>query len=169
MKKLILIRGYPGSGKTTIGRALQNDDVGVFIDHNTILNFIAAIVGNDDGIYEEIHSLEKSMTKKLLSEADIAIVARGFSSKSRIEEYTSIAQEFSAKVYIFTLDADISILEKRVQADERKNDFNPTVSPEALRAWIQNNELEKLKDEIKIDASSPVNKIVDEIKKLLDS
>lgn len=169
MKKLILIRGYPGSGKTTLGKALQEDGVGIFVDHNAILNFIASIVGNDDGIYEEIHSLEKSMTKKLLSERDTAIVARGFSKASRIEEYLYIAQEFNAKVYIFTLQADMSILEKRVQSDERKMDLNPTITPEALHAWIQNNKLEKFKGEVSIDSSVSVEKVVGKIKQLLVS
>lgn len=168
MKTLVLIRGYPGSGKTTVGKALQEEGVGRFIDHNAILTFIASIVGNDEGIYEEIHVLEKSMTKKLLAQGDTAIVARGFSNSQRISEYYLIAKELNARFYAFTLKADINILEHRVQAPERRSDFNPTTTPNALLRWVDGNPLEKYEGEIILDASEQVEVIVKKIKQLLD-
>ena len=57
MVKLIILRGYPGSGKKTIGKALEAEGLGKFVDHNAILTFIANIVGDDEGIYDDIVNL----------------------------------------------------------------------------------------------------------------
>ena len=63
MQRLTIIRGYPGSGKTTIGKRLEDQKLGIFIDHNRILTFIAQFTTNDDGLYDEISQLELAMTK----------------------------------------------------------------------------------------------------------
>ena len=51
INKLIILRGYPGSGKTTVGKRLEKQGLGIFIDHNAILTFVASIAGNDTWIY----------------------------------------------------------------------------------------------------------------------
>jgi predicted kinase len=169
MHRLFLIRGYPGSGKTTVGKALQDDDIGVFIDHNAILTFIASIVGNDEGIYEEIHSLEKSMTRKILTEGNTAIVARGFSNLDRLREYISIADSLGIEAIVLTLVVDKDILETRIQAPERLSDFNPTTTPEALHQWIKHNEIEPFENERIIVASREISEIKTIIKQQLES
>jgi broad-specificity NMP kinase len=73
MNQLIILRGYPGSGKTTVAKLLEREGCGVFIDHNAILTFIAGFTGNDEGIYHEIHALELAMTSKLLRDGKSAI------------------------------------------------------------------------------------------------
>lgn len=83
-QKLIILRGYPGSGKTTVGKLLEKKNQGVLVDHNAILTFLANIVGDDEGIYEDIHILEKAMARKLLKDKKNVIVARGFSSSDSV-------------------------------------------------------------------------------------
>lgn len=113
-QKLIILRGYPGSGKTTVGKLLSEKEVGVLIDHNSILTFLANIVGDDDGIYDDIHALEIAMARKLLKDKKNAIVARGFSSPDMVKLYTDVAEDMNMEVYIFKLVVSESNLKFRV-------------------------------------------------------
>ncbi len=160
MSKLIVLRGYPGSGKTTIGKELEKNGVGLFIDHNAILTLIANIAGNDDGLYDEIIVLEKAICKKLLSENKIVIVARGFSKVSSIDEYTHLAIDLGVEYQVIRLEVNESELMIRVQSPERKNDFNPTDNEIAERAWISDNPLENYKGEIVINNQRPLSDVV---------
>lgn len=91
MNQLILLRGYPGSGKTTIGKLLEKRGVGKFIDHNAILTFISTISGDDDGIYDDIANLEQAIARKLLTankidfSEDVIITIQDLSTKLSIK------------------------------------------------------------------------------------
>jgi shikimate kinase len=168
MNKLIILRGYSGSGKSTIGRLLETQKLAKFIDHNKILNFIASITDDDDGVYEEIAQLELALTNKLLADYDV-VVGRGFSSPSSIEPYLKVAQYNQARAYILRLDAPFSLLEARVQAPERKLGYNPTTTPKALRDWAENHPMQDIEGEIVIDASKPIHQIADDITAILNN
>ncbi len=168
MTTLIILRGYPGSGKTTVGKMLEKDALGKFIDHNAILNFITSITSNDDGIYAEIHALEKSMTKKLLTDGKNTIVARGFSSQKSIDSYVEIAKETNSRHIVIRLSVATEILEERVQSEERKLDFNPTTSADSLLTWIEQNPLENYDGEYSIDASKELAHVVSSITKVIE-
>ena len=169
MNQLVIIRGYPGSGKTTLGKRLEDNGYGIFIDHNAILTFIAGIIGNDDGVYDEIHSLELSMARKLLAEGKSAIVARGFSGSTSADPYLRLAEKNQVKVVVIRLEVGIDTLEKRVIAPERKKDFNPTIEPYSLRAWIESSPLEAMSGEIIIDASEDINKVLERAEAVITS
>lgn len=163
MAKLIILRGYPGSGKTTIGKTLEAEGLGRFVDHNAILTFIANITGNDDGIYEDIANLELAITRKLLQDGSSVIVARGFSSLASMKPYEDIARLLQAEVKIIRLTVDEQQLADRVQSSERLNDFNPTVTPESLRAWVQENPLIDHSSELIVDNDGLLEETVDQI------
>ncbi|HEY8886185.1 MAG TPA: AAA family ATPase [Candidatus Microsaccharimonas sp.] len=164
MNKLIILRGYPGSGKTTIGKALAEENVGVFVDHNSILTFIAKITEEDDGIYEDIARLELAITKKLLNDGKTAIVGRGFSSIDSLSPYISLANSLNIRYQILRLDVEENLLMNRVQSPERQNDFNPTTSSESLKLWIQSNGIEDIDRELIIDNSKALVAVIDTIK-----
>ena len=164
MNKLIILRGYPGSGKTTIGNALANDGIGVFVDHNSILTFVAKMTENDDGIYDDIVNLELAITRKLLSEGKTAIVARGFSGLNSIEPYITLAQLLNVEYQIIRLEVDETILVDRVQSPERQDDFNPTTTPEALKSWISENKLQDVENEVIVDNTKALVEVLDIIK-----
>ncbi len=163
MAKLIILRGYPGSGKTTVGKRLSDENVGTFIDHSSILTFIANIAGNDDGIYEDIASLELAITQKLLKEQKSVIIARGFSSPESLQQYENVAVKLGIKPIIFRLNVDHTILSNRVASSERLGEFNPTATKEALDVWIENNSLVDHPLEKVIDNSQSLDKTVAEI------
>lgn len=158
--RIIIVRGYPGSGKTTVGKLLSKKLNDVFIDHNSILTFLAAITGNDEGIYTEIHNLELAMAKKLLAENKNVIVARGFSTSESIAPYQAVACMLGADVFVFRLHVSENNLKSRVMAEERKKDFNPTINETTLLTWIADNPLHDIKGEYRIDADKPIDEVV---------
>ena len=156
INKLIILRGYPGSGKTTVGKRLEKQGLGIFIDHNAILTFVANIAGNDTGIYYEIAQLEKAICKKLLNEGSTVIVARGFSELKSIKEYEDIARANNIPWYIFRLNVPIETLSERVQSPERKQDFNPTITIQSLINWVTQKPLQPHAAEHIIDNTNNV-------------
>jgi shikimate kinase len=165
--KLILLRGYPGSGKTTIGKELENRGVGTFIDHNSILTFVAGIAGNDEGIYDEIANLELAIAKKLLSEGESVIVARGFTKLAQLAVYEAMADSIRTKKIVVRLDVDRNELLERVQSPERKLDFNPTTTESAADEWMNENPMESHPNEAIIDNNQPMHNTVNAIETLV--
>lgn len=167
--KIICIRGYPGSGKTTTAKLLSKRVGGLFIDHNAILTFLAGIVGDDRGIYTEIHNLELAMAKKILEEKKDVIVARGFSSPESIAPYLDAARKLGADVFIFRLVASEANLKSRVVAESRKKDFNPTVNEDTLLKWIADNPLQDIEHEHEINADKSIDEVVDQMQSVISS
>jgi shikimate kinase len=167
MTKLIILRGYPGSGKTTIGKRLETEGLGKFIDHNAILTFIAGITGDDEGIYDEIADLELAMCKKLLGEGKNTIIARGFSSLASLQPYETITNSLGIEAKILRLSVDKDELMRRVQSHERKLDFNPTTDEAHALKWMNDNPLQDHPDEIVIDNLLPIDTVIDTIKTII--
>lgn len=166
---LIILRGYPASGKSTIGKALEDRGAGVFVDHNAILSFVASFTGDDEGIYDDIHHLEQVMTDKILADGKSAIVARGFSTKDQVAGYLDIARQNKAKAYVVALEVDRGLLEKRVVSPERKQGFNPSVSVEAMNDWIDKNPRQPIGEEYTFDANRPVDEVASQVLSLISS
>jgi shikimate kinase len=163
MIQLIILRGYPGSGKTTIGKALEKRGVGKFIDHNEILTFIAKISGDDDGIYDDIASLEKAITRKLLKSNKTVIIARGFSHLRSLEPYIQTAEKLGVQAKVIRLNVDYHELAQRVTSSDRKSDFNPTTDADSLTKWVRENPITNYPDEIIIDNLRPIDEVVSSI------
>ena len=163
MTKLIILRGYPGAGKSTIGRALQLRGAGKFIDHNAILTFVANIAGDDSGIYDEIANLELSIARKLLKSNTSAIAARGFSSLDSIKPYEDLAKELGASISIIRIDVNYEELAKRVQGIDRTDRLNPTTNPELLEKWISDNPLVEHPSEIIVDNTRSIGEVVTDV------
>ena len=167
MTKLIILRGYPGSGKTTIGAQLAAAGIGQFIDHNAVLTFVAGISGDDEGIYNEIAQLELAICKKLLAEGKTVIVARGFSSLSNLVPYENVASELNLEIEIIRLEVREEVLIRRVQSPERKLDFNPTIDELHAVTWMRENPIQDHPREISIDNNKPLEDVVNNLKAIL--
>jgi shikimate kinase len=167
MTQLIILRGYPGSGKTTIGKLLAADNIGSFIDHNAILTFLAGITGDDEGIYDEIAALELAMCRKLLAEGKDVIVARGFSSLASVKSYEDMAHTLNIPTRILRLEVSETELMTRVQSPERQLDFNPTTDETYAADWMADHPIESHPHEIIIDNEQPIHDVITHIKTLL--
>jgi predicted kinase len=163
MKRLIILRGYPGSGKTTLGQELAKSGELRFIDHNQILNAITEITGNDDGIYDAIHHLEQAIAKKFLDEGQSVVIARGFSLFKSVDPYIQIAKKFHVPDTIFRLDVPLAVLEGRVSSPERQDGWNPTTTPETLSRWMTDHPMEPIDGEIVLDGTKSVDILAEEI------
>lgn len=169
MMKLIVLRGYPGSGKSTLGRRLQKEGYGVFIDHNELLNKIVEITGDDKNIYDDIVRLELALVRKLLNEGKDVIVARGFSTEGGVADYLQLAEEAGASHIVLHLDGPEELLGKRVLSPTRKDDYTPISTPEQLRDWIAEHPMEQISSEVKIDVAQPFDQMLQEVEKGIGS
>lgn len=156
MPELIIVRGYPGVGKTTFSKALAKQNHFTFIDHNDILNGITKYTANDNYIYKDIHSLELAMTKKLLHDGKSVIIARGFSKKSDFVPYIEYVKNSKTKYKVVRLEISIEVLIERVKSPYRDEDFKPIKSTPGLRKWIASNPIEDYEDEVILDATQPI-------------
>lgn len=163
MMNLIILRGYPGSGKTTLGKALQDRGLGTFIDHNEILNYLCSIVGSDKGIYDKIHQLELGMARQILQSGKTAIVARGFSTKESVQPYVDMAKEAGADIKIVRLDVAQDVLEERVTQKNRQKDAISIKDPQELRKYIDDHPFESWPGEVELDANKDVTSLVNAV------
>jgi predicted kinase len=161
--KLIVIRGYPGSGKSTLGRRLQSEGYGVFIDHNELLNRIVSMTGDSEGIYDEIVRLELAMVRKLLVSGKDVIIGRGFATEAGVDDYLAAAEEAGASHIVIRLDASEELLAQRVKSPTRKNDYTPISTPERLHEWIQTHPMEDIGSEVCVDIARPFDQVLQEV------
>jgi predicted kinase len=161
--KLIIIRGYPGSGKSTLGRRLQSEGYGVFIDHNELLNRIVSMTGDSEGIYDEIVRLELAMVRKLLGSGKDVIIGRGFATEAGVDDYLAIAEHVGASHVIIRLDATEELLAQRVKSPTRNSDYTPISTPEQLHDWIQAHPMEDIESEVCVDIVRPFDQVLQEV------
>lgn len=105
MSALILIRGLPGSGKTTLAKQM------VILDR-MVSDKKSCMIETDqffeqDGIYKfdgskikEAHLWTQNRTRELLDEYDVVYVANTFTTKWEMEPYQIIAKENGAFIKI---------------------------------------------------------------------
>lgn len=98
MSKLILVRGHPGSGKSTIAETLFPS----FLHFEADMFFI-----NQGGVYvfdkdkiKEAHQWCQEMTRKHIKRNFDVIVTNTFTKKWELEPYLCIAKDFNAELYV---------------------------------------------------------------------
>lgn len=169
MPVLIVVRGYPSVGKTTVGRMLAHKGAGRFIDHNQIINTICSMVGDDEGIYEEIHRFELALTEKVLEDGYSAIVGRGFTKKLSLEPYRDLAKQMKAKFVVIRLIGKLDTLKQRVRGSDRFQNQLSINSPQELMQWIERFPMEDYPGEHIIGVEKAPEHVVLEIQEVVSS
>lgn len=96
--KLILIRGLPGSGKSTQAKQLKNFthvEADMFFELQGKYKF-------DPTKIKEAHAWCQNKTKLALAEGKDVVVSNTFTQHWEMEKYKQFAQEFKAELEIVT-------------------------------------------------------------------
>lgn len=106
MKKVILVRGQPGSGKTTIARMLWVQDV-------DLRHFEADMFFMVDGEYcfdaakiKEAHKWCQDSARETLQEGDSVIVSNTFTQLWEMQPYIDMAKEYGATLQVIECKGD---------------------------------------------------------------
>lgn len=99
--QLILIRGLPGSGKSTMAESMIKDDPGLrwtetdkyFIDHNGEYKF-------DPRELSDAHAWCQELTESNLAEGVSTVVSNTFSRKWEMQPYIDMAKSHKAELVI---------------------------------------------------------------------
>lgn len=99
MKKLILVRGLPGSGKTTYAKStgLRHYETDMyFTDPNGAYSF-------DRAKAAEAHSWCQYLTRESLEAGESVVVSNTFTTYEEMEPYFRIARECWANIEVVTM------------------------------------------------------------------
>jgi predicted kinase len=102
MKILYIVRGMPGSGKSTFAQTLglphfEADDF--FTDLDGSYNF-------DPNLLKKAHKFCQNNVRQCLSEGLSVVVANTFTTLKEIKPYIKMAEEYDAEVIVATCTGD---------------------------------------------------------------
>jgi NEDD4-binding protein 2 len=111
MKTLLLIRGLPGSGKTTLARTLEARITGSFEVCADDYFMVDGEYKFDAAKLEEVHRLCQLGTRLALKDgASFVIVHNTFSTRKELQPYFNMAQDLDYRVQVVDLfNAGLSI------------------------------------------------------------
>lgn len=93
-KKLTLIRGLPGSGKSTLGAALAKAESGILLEADQFfVNSLGEYSWNREHLSEAHHWCQEK-TKEFLTQNTPVFVANTFTTARELLPYFMIAQDF---------------------------------------------------------------------------
>lgn len=106
MTKLILVRGAPGSGKSTFGRKLGAEIGAPVYESDEFFNDSEGVYRFDPSKLGYVHQMNRSRTEKTLSEGRTVIVCNTLTTLKEINEYLNIAKRLNIPVEVYRSNAD---------------------------------------------------------------
>ena len=131
--RLIILCGLPGSGKTTLGRALESKLGGVRFSPDEWMDALA-LDYYDEERRGKIEALQWGLAQQLLVLGLTVIIEWGTWGRSERDVLRVGARALGAAVELHYLNAAPDVLFERIQ---RRGMENPPIEREALRRWIE--------------------------------
>lgn len=113
--RLILMCGLPGSGKTTLARALAKQYDAVRLSPDEWLDALGSD-GYDENAREHVEALQWHLAQDLLSKGMTVILENGFWGRAERDSLRHRAREIGARVELCFLDVAIDMLWSRLEA-----------------------------------------------------
>jgi predicted kinase len=131
--RLIILCGLPGSGKTTLGRALEGRLGGIRLAPDEWMHALALDL-YDEERRGKIEALQWRLAQQLLERGLAVIIEWGTWGRSERDALRLGARALGAAVELHYLNAPPDVLFDRIQ---RRGMENPPIERDALRRWIE--------------------------------
>jgi predicted kinase len=131
--RLIILCGLPGSGKTTLGRALERRLVAIRFAPDEWMSDLS-LDYYDEERRGKIEALQWKLAQRLLSLGLTVIIEWGTWGRSERDYLRVGARALGAAVELHSLTAPVDVLLERIQ---RRGLEHPTVEREALLRWME--------------------------------
>jgi predicted kinase len=131
--RLIILCGLPGSGKTTLGKELENKLHAVRFAPDEWMDALSINIYDED-MRGKIEALQWRFGQRLLALGLTVIVEWGTWGRSERDALRLGARALGAAVELHYLSAPIDVLFERIQ---RRGAENPSIERDALSQWFE--------------------------------
>lgn len=131
--RLIIVCGLPGSGKTTLARALERKLAAIRFCPDEWMQALSLDI-YDEQRRANIEALQWDLARKLLTQGLIVIIEWGTWGRSERDALREGARQLGAAVELHYLQVAENVAFERVQ---RRGMENPSITKQALSRWIQ--------------------------------
>ena len=131
--RLIILCGLPGSGKTTLGKALESRLHAIRFAPDEWMDALS-LDYYDEARRGKIEGLQWELAQKLLARGLMVIIEWGTWGRSERDELRLGARALGAAVELHYLKATADVLFERIQ---RRGMESPPVEREALARWME--------------------------------
>lgn len=131
--RLIIVCGLPGSGKTTLAKALENKLRAIRFCPDEWMEALSLDI-YDEERRAKIEALQWKLAQEILALGLTAIIEWGTWGRSERDALRIGARSLGAAVELHYLSASLNVLIERVQ---RRGMENPPIEPDAIARWFE--------------------------------
>jgi predicted kinase len=131
--RLIVICGLPGSGKTTLAKALEGKFRAIRFSPDDWLDALSINLHRED-VRERVEALQWKLAQQLLAQGLTVIIEWGTWARSERDTLRLGARALGAAVELHYLSAPVGVLFARLQHRRREN---PPIERDALSRWVE--------------------------------
>jgi predicted kinase len=131
--RLIVVCGLPGSGKTTLARALESRLGAIRFSPDEWLDALSINLHRED-VRGKMEALQWKLAQELLAQRLTVIIEWGTWGRSERDTLRLGARALGAAVELHYLSAPVDVLFERLQ---RRGRENPAIERDALSRWCE--------------------------------